>query len=203
MRLSALARSPFGPNFVGTRNCQPIIIAKDNNAMKNAAGFQVGRACHKVSSKPKNSAGTLPSISKPKKSLICEIPISTAIPLVKPIITATGINLTNTPMRKKPIIHRMPPDIKVASNKPDTPYFSTIPYTITMNAPAGPPTWTREPLNNEIKKPAIIAVKIPDSGLSPEAIANAIAKGSATTATVKPAPKSFTNRSELYPRIIS
>ena len=66
-----------------------------------------------------------------------------------------------------------------------------------MNAPAGPPICTREPLNSEIKKPAMIAVKIPVSGFSPDAIANAIANGKATIATVIPAPKSLTSRSVL------
>ena len=37
----------------------------------------------------------------------------------------------------------------------------------------------------------MMAVNRPASGLSPEAIANAIASGSATTATVKPAAKSL------------
>ena len=44
----------------------------------------------------------------------------------------------------------------------------------------------------EIKKPAMMAVNSPASGLSPLAMANAIAKGSATTPTVAPALKSLT-----------
>ena len=54
------------------------MIAKDNNAKNSACGFHVGKAFHKVCSSAKNSAGVLPSICKPKKSLICEIPISFA-----------------------------------------------------------------------------------------------------------------------------
>ena len=179
------------------RHCQPTIIASDNKATPKAWPFHVGSACHKVCSSAKNSAGILPSICKPRKSLICDKPISTAMPLVKPIITATGINLINMPMRKKPIIHSITPDINVASSSPPTPYCSTMPYTITINAPAGPPICTREPLKSEIKKPAIMAVNKPASGFSPEAIANAIASGSATTATVSPAPKSLKKRSLL------
>ena len=129
--------------------------------------------------------------------MICDKPISTAMPLVKPIITATGINLISTPMRKKPMIHSMAPDISVASSKPLTPYCSTMPYTMTINAPAGPPICTREPLNSEIRKPAIIAVNSPACGGRPLAIANAIASGSATTLTVSPAPTSLIRRSRL------
>ena len=65
---------------------------------------------------------------------------------------------------------------------------------MTMNAPAGPPICTCEPPGAEIRKPAMIAVNRPCSGLTPEAIANAIASGSATTPTVTPAPRSATKR---------
>jgi len=45
----------------------------------------------------------------------------------------------------------------------------------------------------EYKKPAITAVKMPASGLTPEAIANAIASGKATIPTVIPAVRSVIN----------
>ena len=51
----------------------------------------------------------------------------------------------------------------------------------------GPPTCTLDPPRNEIKNPAITAVMSPLSGEAPEAIAKAMAKGSATIATVNPA----------------
>ncbi len=59
-----------------------------------------------------------------------------------------------------------------------------------MNAAVGPPIWTREPPSAEIRKPATIAVWSPLSGVVPEAIAIAMASGSATTATVRPATTS-------------
>jgi len=40
------------------------------------------------------------------------------------------------------------------------------------NAPAGPPICTREPPSAETKSPPMIAVKIPISGFSPDAIAS-------------------------------
>jgi hypothetical protein len=61
---------------------------------------------------------------------------------------------------------------------------------MTMKAPAGPPICTCEPPSAEIKKPATMAVNSPCSGLTPEAMAKAIANGSATTPTVRPAPMS-------------
>ena len=59
-----------------------------------------------------------------------------------------------------------------------------------MNAAGGPPICTREPPNAEIRKPATIAVCRPLSGVVPEAMASAIASGSATMATVRPATAS-------------
>ena len=62
---------------------------------------------------------------------------------------------------------------------------------MTANAPVGPPICTRLPPKTEIQKPATTAVKRPRSGLTPLAIANAIAKGRATMPTITPATKSF------------
>ena len=65
---------------------------------------------------------------------------------------------------------------------------------MTMNAPAGPPICTRLPPSAEMMKPAMMAVNNPASGFSPEAMAKAMASGSATTATVSPAAKSLAKR---------
>ena len=59
-----------------------------------------------------------------------------------------------------------------------------------MNAPVGPPMQTFVPPSAEIRKPAITAVKMPAWGGTPEAMAKAIASGSATMPTVKPATAS-------------
>ena len=63
-----------------------------------------------------------------------------------------------------------------------------------MKAPAGPPICTAEPPSAEIRKPAMIAVQMPASGLSPEAMAKAMASGRATMPTVAPAPRSLRKR---------
>src|SRR5271170_6885083 len=69
---------------------------------------------------------------------------------------------------------------------------------MTMNAPVGPPIWTRDPPRAEIKKPAMTAVKMPACGAAPEAIPKAMASGSATIPTVIPAAKSEKNFRLLY-----
>jgi hypothetical protein len=61
---------------------------------------------------------------------------------------------------------------------------------MTMNAPVGPPMLTFVPPKAEMRKPAMTAVKIPASGFTPDAIAKAIASGSATMPTVRPAIRS-------------
>ncbi|MNN36072.1 hypothetical protein D3C81_1499480 [compost metagenome] len=56
----------------------------------------------------------------------------------------------------------------------------------TMNAPVGPAICRRLPPNIDTASPATMAVYSPCSGLAPDAIANAIASGSATTPTITP-----------------
>ena len=60
-----------------------------------------------------------------------------------------------------------------------------------MKAPVGPPICTLLPPKNEIMKPATIAVMIPFSGLTPEAIPKAMANGHATIPTIIPAMRSL------------
>jgi hypothetical protein len=50
-----------------------------------------------------------------------------------------------------------------------------------------------------MRNPAMIAVKSPRSGLTPLAIANAMASGSATIPTMIPALRSARNCSRVYP----
>ena len=66
-----------------------------------------------------------------------------------------------------------------------------------MNAPVGPPMETFVPPSAEIRKPAMTAVKMPASGLTPDAIAKAIANGNATMPTVNPAMRSATKSGRL------
>ena len=69
-----------------------------------------------------------------------------------------------------------------------------------MKAPVGPPIWTLLPPNAEITNPATIAVIIPFSGVTPDAIPKAMAKGRATIPTIIPAITSAMNVLRLYLR---
>ena len=55
-----------------------------------------------------------------------------------------------------------------------------MPATMTTNAPVGPPICVRDPPRAEMRKPATTAVYKPACGGTPDAIAKAIASGSAT-----------------------
>ena len=65
----------------------------------------------------RNSGGTL-SISSPKKSLICVIKMTTAIPVVKPVVTGKGMNFNSTPIRAMPIKTNKTAAISVAKASP-------------------------------------------------------------------------------------
>ena len=103
------------------------------------------------------------------------------------------MNLITVPNFNAPITKRMIPAITVAIANPSMPKFWMMPYTITMNAPVGPPICTFVPPRKETKKPPMMAVIRPFSGLTPEAIPNAMARGNATIPTMIPAIKSVMN----------
>src|SRR5690606_32891312 len=111
----------------------------------------------------------------------------TAMPAVKPTITGSGMNRITAPRRASPIATRITPAISVATSRPPTPNCATTLARITMKAPVGPAIWMREPPNSATAAPAMIEVYRPCSGLTPDAIANAIASGNATMPTTSPA----------------
>ena len=103
-----------------------------------------------------NSPGTTFK-SRPKKSRICVLAISTAMPFVKPTTTGRGMNFTAEPMPVRPMTTSITPAIIVHMNRPSTPYFATMPATTTTNAPVGPAICTREPPSAETMKPVTTA----------------------------------------------
>ena len=76
--------------------------------IKVADGFNVEKwriySIH-FSTKP----GGVASILKPNRSLICVEKITTAIPVVNPVVTGKGMNLINAPIRNNPKAIRKPP----------------------------------------------------------------------------------------------
>lgn len=71
--------------------------------------------------------------------------IVTAIPLVKPVVMVSGMNLIRLPNLNNPINTRIIPAIMVAIINPSIPSVATIPATIVANAAVGPAIWTRLP----------------------------------------------------------
>ena len=85
---------------------------------------------------------------------------------------------------------RNTPAISVAMVSPSMPYWPMMPETMTMNAPVGPPICTFEPPKALMASPATMAVMMPFSGLTPLAMAKAMANGRATMPTMRPARRS-------------
>ena len=160
--------------------------ASANSASAVVARWKSGSACNSAASlwwKCSLSGRTC----KPKKSFHCPTQMITPIPVVNPTITGSGMYLMTAPKRASPIANSITPAIRVAICKPTTPYLAVMPERITMNAPVGPEICNRLPPNAEVKNPATMAVYSPCSGLAPEAMANAMASGKATTPTTRPA----------------
>ncbi len=107
------------------------------------------------------------------------------------------MNLITVPSRNMPISTRMTPAINVAMASPCRPNWAMILYTITINAPVGPPIWTVLPPKNDTMNPPIMAVISPIVGLTPDAIPKAIARGRATMPTTMPAIMSALRRDAL------
>jgi hypothetical protein len=104
-----------------------------------------------------SSPGTGPCSVIPKKSLICVLAMTSAMPLVNPMTTGLGMKRTAVPDPVSPMITRTTPAIIVHMNKPSTPYLAMMPDTTTTNAPVGPPIWTYEPPSAEMMKPVTTA----------------------------------------------
>ena len=73
---------------------------------------KLGSAAHSALTMPKNSPGIF-AIGRPRKSLTCDSAISTAMPLVKPMITELGTKRISRPSLAAPITIRMTPAIIV------------------------------------------------------------------------------------------
>ncbi len=79
------------------------------------------------------------------------------MPLVKPMTTGRGMNLTAVPMPAMPMIMSRIPPIIVHMKRPSTPWIATMPAMTTTKAPVGPPIWVLEPPSAEIRKPVTMA----------------------------------------------
>ena len=100
--------------------CQPTTIASDASASPTAQGLKVCRWPHSAPRMPKKSPGIL-GMARPRKSFTCDSPISTAMPFVKPMITATGMKRTSVPSLNSPIRNSSTPDSAVARIRLATP----------------------------------------------------------------------------------
>ena len=104
---------------------QNTMVANDTSPTSNARQLNVCIRSAITAICEKKFDGGL-GISRPSKSLTCEIAMITAMPAVKPITMETGIKRTRFPMRNAPIANSNTPAIMVAISRFATPYFSAM-----------------------------------------------------------------------------
>src|SRR5688500_13162756 len=96
----------------------------------------------------------------------------------------------------RPALSRASPMSSTPASRPTVstppgPNRATIGTSTTVIAPVGPDTCRLEPPNTAASAPATIAVTSPAAAPRPDATPNPSASGNATTATVRPATRSF------------
>ena len=168
---------------------QTTIISRHDNPIVTATQLVVWMFSPSAAICEKEFDGIF-AIERPRRSRTWESAMMIAMPVVNPITIEIGMNRIRVPSRNAPIAKRSTPAIIVAMRRLAMPYFSAIAYSRPTKAPAGPAICTREPPRSDTINPPTIAVAMPWSGRTPEAMPNAIASGSATSPTVTPAPMS-------------
>ena len=123
-----------------------------------AAALTVGSAAQSTGSLSSSGPGSGAGKVRPSSSFSWLAKMITAMPAVKPTVTGKGMNLMKVPSRSQPTAASISPDRKVARISPSIPCWATVAATSTMNAPAGPPIWNREPPRSDTRNPPTIAV---------------------------------------------
>jgi hypothetical protein len=110
----------IAPGTRGSSRRSTIITDSATAPNAVAAGDQVPKCAASAAIRALNSDGTA-AICSPKKSRICVLAISTAIPLVKPMTTGRGRYFTAVPMPVRPRTTSSTPAIIVHMNSPSMP----------------------------------------------------------------------------------
>ena len=96
------------------------MIAMLATAIASAAGLKKARASQRATSLGTNSAGISAS-EMPRRSPSWLAAITMAMPMVKPLITASGTKRMSEATRVTAAMTRITPAISVAVSKPSTP----------------------------------------------------------------------------------
>ena len=100
----------------GNQACHAMMVARLADAIATAVQFTVPTAANSTTVIPKKLAG-MAGVTSPRKSRTCDSAINTAMPLVKPITTATGTNRIKVPSLNSPIRNSSTPDMAVAMTR--------------------------------------------------------------------------------------
>ena len=113
-----------------------------------------------------------------------------AIPLVNPVTTGYGMNLIAPPNRASPIAISRTPAMSVHATRPSKPCFWTIPADDHDERSCRAADLHAASAEKGDEKARDAAVIRPFSGATPEAMAKASARGTATMPTTTPAWRS-------------
>ena len=115
-----------GPGTLRQRFGQSATSSTQAVPSATLCGLVVGSPAHSASTLAKNSAGSA-SMRSPKNSLTWDSRISTAMPLVKPLITEMGMKRIHVPSLAMPMASSITPAIIVQISRFATPYCTTMP----------------------------------------------------------------------------
>ena len=125
--------------------------------MSTSQPLRLPRAFHIISSRSNVLTGD-PASSSPSTSLIWMVAMTTAMPVVKPVVTGCGMNVMSRPSRASPMPTCMRPAMSPATRSPATPKSRTTGSRITTNAAVGPVIWKGVPPSSAQTTPATMAV---------------------------------------------
>ena len=104
---------------------QPNSTSSEAQAKATVGRSRVSSAPVSVAILAKNSPGSW-SMVRPRKSLICEMKMTTAMPLVKPMTMGSGMKRISEPRRSAPIANSSAPASMVAASKPLRPWLAPM-----------------------------------------------------------------------------
>ena len=127
------------PGHAGSQRLNAKISAAEPSPSPSVAGLIVGKAWARTASLGSSRPGSAPASRRPARPLTWLAKMVTAMPQVKPTVTAWGMWRIRPPSRKAPINASITPDIRTASSRPSRPNRAPVAATTVMKAPAGPP----------------------------------------------------------------
>ena len=137
--------------------------ASERGAEAEAAATTPSARCAPITSSRADELARHARCSRPRKSLSWVLAITSAMPLVKPMMTGLRDVLDRRARAGEPHHHQHHAGHQRAHEQAVDAVLATMPETTTTNAPVGPPIWKRDPPRAEMMKP--VTMRAVDAGL--------------------------------------